>query len=286
MKVNQNENQALQKQQSQKGLVDWLKDQQKLLEVALPKNTIGIDRFMQSCLLEVMNPKQPLLRQCDPMSIFRSLKESASLGLEVGGVLGQAFLIPYNEKGVMTCHFQMGYKGLIALARRSNTIKTIACEIIHENDIVDVQLGCDRTLKHTFDFKKPRGAVVGYYCLIELTNGGIQFDIESVEEIKEHRAKFSKAYRPEDPNNIWNKNFDAMALKTCCIQALKLCPISIEALEAVRKEEIKDSKDESLSNYSDIEYVDFSVTDDIPVDVQIDRANEQQQKEETEGLNF
>jgi recombinational DNA repair protein RecT len=182
------------------------------------------------------------------------LKEAASYGLELNGTFGQAYLIPYNEKVngkyEMTCHFQMGYKGLIALARRSNTIKTIAAEPVHENDIFEVQLGMGRSLSHKIDIMKERGEVIGYYCLVELCNGGSQFKVMSKKDVENHRNKFSKAYDAKDPNNIWNKNFDAMALKTVVIQALKLCPISIEAMDAVIREEREDIKDIT----DDVEY--------------------------------
>lgn len=141
-------------------------------------------------------------------------------------------------------------KGLIALARRSNTIKTIAAEPIHENDIFEVELGMGRNLSHKIDIMKKRGEVIGYYCLVELCNGGSQFKVMSKKDVENHRDKFSKAYDSKDPNNIWNKNFDAMALKTVVIQALKLCPISIEAMDAVMKDERADLKDVT----DDVEY--------------------------------
>ena len=134
-------------------------------------------------------------------------------------------------------------KGLIALARRSNTIKTIAAEPIHENDIFEVELGMGRKLSHKIDIMKERGEVIGYYCLVELCNGGSQFKVMSKKDVENHRNKFSKAYDPKDSSNIWNKNFDAMALKTVVIQALKLCPISIEAMDAVIRDERADLKD-------------------------------------------
>ena len=68
----------------------------------------------------------------------------------------------------------------------------------------------------------------------------------------------TKAYDSKDPNNIWNKNFDAMALKTVVIQALKLCPISIEAMDAVIRDERADLKDVT----DDIEYT----VSDIPAE--------------------
>jgi len=155
----------------------------------------------------------------------------------------------------MTARWQIGYKGLIALARRSNTIKTIAAEPIHENDYFEVQLGMGRNLSHKIDIMKERGEVIGYYCLVELCNGGSQFKVMSKKDIENHRNKFSKAYDSTDPNNIWNKNFDAMALKTVVIQALKLCPISIEAMDAVAREEKEDIKDDIS--------VDYTIADDV-----------------------
>lgn len=264
MKTNgSNANQVAAVQQKKGTLKEWLDERKESLSQAIPANTVNVGRFMQSAFLAITNPKMPNLRICTKDSIFRALREAATYGLELNGTLGQAYLIPYNESvqtapgkwdKQMTCHFQMGYKGLIALARRSNTIKTIAAEAIHENDIIDVELGMNRHLSHKIDITKERGEIIAYYCLVELVNGGVQFAIMSKKDIEKHRNKFSKAYDPKDPNNIWNKNFDAMALKTCVIQALKLCPISIEAMDAVSREERADIKDVS-------EEVEYTVTD-------------------------
>ena len=250
-------------------LGEWLSNRKDVLKQALPANTVNVDRFMQSAALAITNPKMPNLRLCSKDSIFRALKEAASYGLELNGTLGQAYLIPYNEsvqvngkyEKQMTAHFQMGYKGLIALARRSNTIKTIAAEPVYENDIFDVQLGMGRSLSHKIDIMKERGEIVGYYCLVELCNGGTQFKVMSKKDVENHRNKFSKAYDPKDENNIWNKNFDAMALKTVVIQALKLCPISIEAMDAVLKEEKKDIDEEISTDYTIVDFEPEDVID-------------------------
>ena len=259
-------------------LGEWLNERKGAFNDALPANTVNIDRFVQSAMLAITNPKMPNLRVCSKDSIFRSLKEAASYGLELNGTLGQAYLIPYNEKVngkcEMTCHMQIGYKGLIALARRSNTIKTIAAEPIHENDIFECEFASGRHIHHKPDIFKERGDVVGYYCLVELSNGGEQFKVMSKIDVEKHRDKFSKAYDPKDTNNIWNKNFDAMALKTVVIQTLKLCPISIEALDAVMKEENEDIKDFT----DDVEY---TVTDVPAETVKETPAIEEAPKTET-----
>lgn len=255
MKTNgANANQVATTTEKKGTLGEWLKERKESFLQALPANTVNVDRFMQSAMLAITNPKMPNLRLCSKESIFRSLKEAASYGLELNGTFGQAYLIPYNEKVngkyEMTCHFQLGYRGIIQMARRSNTIKTIAAEPICENDYFKCKLASGRTIEHEIDITKERGDVIGYYCLVELCNGGSQFKVMSKKDIENHRDKFSKAYDAKDPNNIWNKNFDAMALKTVVIQALKLCPISIEAMDAVITDERKDIKDIS----DDVEY--------------------------------
>lgn len=140
-------------------------------------------------------------------------------------------------------------KGLIALARRSNTIKTIAAECIYENDEFDCELASGRSIHHKMNIFAERGEVIGYYCLVELTNGGEQFAVMSKKDAEKFRDTYSKSYimAKDKSTQNWGKNFDAMALKTCVIKALKLCPISIEALEAVSKEELKDIDDNSIS---------------------------------------
>ena len=281
MKTNgSNANQVATTKEKKGTLGEWLNERKDSLNQALPANTVNVDRFMQSAFLAITNPKMPDLVNCSKDSIFRSLREAAAYGLELNGMLGQAYLIPYNEKGVMTCHLQLGYKGLIALARRSNTIKTIAAEAIHENDIFDCELASGRSIHHKIDIFKERGEVVAYYCLVELSNGGEQFKVLSKKEVEKHRDKFSKAYNPKDPNNIWNKNFDAMALKTCVIQALKLCPISIEAMDAVVREEKEDIKE-----FDNVEYTVSDVSDaEVSKTVSSGESKEQKKEEKKEPV--
>ena len=177
---------ASQNQQKQGTLGEWLMVQQKRIAPSLPTGTVSIERFMESVKFAILDPKNPLLRTCDKESLQRSIAQAANYGLEVGGVLGQSYFIPYNEsvktsngqwQKVMTCHFQIGYKGLIELARRSKTIKTIAAEPVYENDDFECELASGRSIHHKINIFKDRGEVVAYYCLVELTNGGEQFAI-------------------------------------------------------------------------------------------------------------
>lgn len=248
---------ATQQQKKQGTLGEWLAVEQKRVAPSLPAGTVSIERFMESVKFAILDPKTPNLRLCDKDSLRRSIAQAANYGLEVGGVLGQSYFIPYNEsvkvngqwQKIMTCHFQIGYKGLIELARRSKTIKTIAAEPVHENDEFDCELASGRSIHHKINIFKDRGEIVAYYCLVELMNGGEQFAVITKSDAEKFRDKYSKSYvqaknsgKGLEENN-WVKNFDAMALKTCVIKALKLCPISIETLRAVQTEEIGDYND-------------------------------------------
>lgn len=232
-------------QKKPQNMREWLDSYQDKFMEAIPRNTIDVGRFITAASLEIASSDK--LQKCDKVSIFRSLLESARYGLEVGKLLGQAWLIPYNEnkktevgwQKVLTCHFQLGYKGLIVLARRSQTIKTITAEIVYENDQFEVELGQNRHLTHKIDIRKERGEPIAYYCLVELENGGCQFVVMTKGDAAKHRDNYSKAHqqKKEGDESTWDTNFDEMALKTCVIKNLKLCPISIEALEAAGREE-------------------------------------------------
>ena len=269
---------ATQTQEKQGTLRDWLSIQQKAVAPSLPAGTVSIERFMESVKFAILDPKNPLLRTCDKGSLQRSIAQAANYGLEVGGVLGQSYFIPYNEsvknpqtgqwEKVMTCHFQIGYKGLIELARRSKTIKTIAAEPVYSNDDFECELASGRSIHHKINIFKDRGEVVAYYCLVELTNGGEQFAILTKSDAEKFRDKYSKSYvmaknsgKGLEENN-WVKNFDAMALKTCVIKALKLCPISIETLRAVQTEEIGDYNDTAVEVTPEAESVTYSVSEE------------------------
>lgn len=229
---------------------EWLEAYRSRFEDAIPKNTIDVGRFITAASLEITN--NPKLQKCHQQSLMRSLIESARYGLEVGRLLGQAWLIPYNDTytypdgskaKVMTCHFQMGYKGLIVLARRSQTIKTITAEVVYENDIIDVELGEGRHLTHKINIREDRGDPIAYYCLVELVGGGTQWVVMTKKQMENYRDKYSKAHTKkfDDQESVWDTNFDEMALKTVVIKTLKLCPVSIEALEAARLSEIQDA---------------------------------------------
>lgn len=202
-----------------KTISQWIEAMKPEIEKALP-NVITVDRFARMALTAVrINPK---LAQCTPVSLMAALMQSAQLGLEPNTPLGQAYLIPYGNQA----QFQIGYKGMIDLAHRSNQFKSIYAHEVHENDEFDYQYGLNQDLKHK-PAPKERGNVIGYYAVYHLLNGGYGFLYMSKEEILEHSQKYSPAVK-QGWKSPWETEFDEMAKKTVLKRALKYAPVSVE----------------------------------------------------------
>ena len=82
------------------------------------------------------------------MSFLGALMNAAQLGLEPNTPLGQAYLIPYRNKGKLECQFQIGYKGLIDMVYRNENIQTVQAQCVYENDDFQYELGLDPKLVH------------------------------------------------------------------------------------------------------------------------------------------
>ncbi len=241
-----------------KQLVMQMKPQ---IEKALPSVLTG-ERFSRMVLTAMST--NPQLAECSPNSFLGAMMQAAQLGVEPNTPLGQAYLIPYRNHGQLECQFQLGYKGLIDLAYRSGEITSISAHEVCENDDFEYELGLEEKLRHK-PALKDRGAVILYYAVFRTKAGGSGFAVMSVEDIKNHSKKYSKAagssYSP------WSTNFDAMAKKTVIKQALKYAPIKTEFVRAVASDEtIKTNISESMTDEPD-ETVITVDAEEVPADV-------------------
>lgn len=212
------------KENKPKTIFDVIQAGAKQFATALPKH-INSDRFVRIAITTIrQNPK---LAQCNKESLLGALMVSAQLGLEPG-VLGQCYLIPYGRE----CQFQIGYKGMIELLRRSGQLKDIYAYSVYENDEFEMTYGLDRDLKHKPNLQD-RGNFIGCYCVAVLKDDARAFEYMTKEEIEAHGKKFSKTYG----NGPWKTDFEAMAHKTVVKKMLKWLPVSVEFLEMANKDE-------------------------------------------------
>lgn len=134
---------------------------------ALP-SVLTPERFTRMALSALNNT--PALGDCTPMSFIAALMNAAQLGLEPNTPLGQAYLIPFKNKGILECQFQLGYKGMIDLAYRTGQMQMIQAQIVREYDYFEYQYGLEPKLIHR-PGEGERGEITFIYGLFRLVNG-------------------------------------------------------------------------------------------------------------------
>jgi recombination protein RecT len=220
---------------------------------ALPKHMTA-DRMARIALTECR--KTPALLKCKPESLFGAVIQAAQLGLEPGGAMGHAYLIPFGSE----VQFIVGYRGMIDLARRSGQIVSLEAHAVYEGDKFECVFGLNSNLTHTPDWDNPNrtkpDALRFVYAVAKLKDGGTQFEVMSRAEIDAIRAR-SKAGR----SGPWVTDYAAMALKTVIRRLFKYLPVSIELAQAVALDE-KAEVDISQDNG----YVIEGVAEDIDTD--------------------
>lgn len=225
------EQKSVQKSGKPSTLRDYIKQMEGEIAKALPA-VITPERFTRMVLTALSTDKK--LELCTPQSFLGAMMTAAQLGLEPNTPLGQAYLIPYKNKGVLECQFQIGYKGLIDLAYRSGEVEIIQAQVVYENDEFDYELGLDPKLKHK-PAKENRGNPIYYYAIFKTKSGGYGFEVMSIHDIKVHAKKYSQSYSSE--YSPWQKNFDEMAKKTVLKRVLKYAPLKSDFVRAIAVDE-------------------------------------------------
>lgn len=245
------------KEKQQHPMMVLLTRHESQIKMALPRTGLEIDRFKRIAVTTYnMNPN---LRDCEPMSFLASCMLAAQMGLEPGGPMGQAWLVPYKGKVA----FQVGYKGLLTMMWRSKQYSQLIVNMVCKNDLFEYEYGSNQHLKH-IEAEGDRGPVIRYYTYAKYVQGGEYFKVFSRADIENYR-KFSKM--PNSP--AWRDHYDAMAMKTCLIHAATWMPMSIEverniAQDGAIKNELAEDMTEAAGEYPD--GGGFSFTDKGPVD--------------------
>lgn len=210
-------------------LKDYVKDSLPEVAKALP-SVITPERFTR--IVTSTLTRNPQLQQTTPQSFMAAMFTAAQLGVEPNTPLGQAYLIPFRNKGVLEAQFQLGYKGLIDLAYRSGEIANIQAHEVCENDEFDYAYGTNSYLNH-----KPahtnRGKVICYYGLFTTKDGASGFEVMSIEDAKAHGKKYSKSFN----SGPWQTDFNSMALKTVLKKALKYAPLKSDFVRQINADE-------------------------------------------------
>lgn len=203
-----------------------LLDKYKPQLAAVVPDHIKIDKLIRVCQSQINS--NPDLGMVEPAKLMAGIMRCAQLGLEPGAAFSKVHLIPFNnrKKGTKELNVIVGYQGLIELARRSGEVSEIYAETIRANDNFEISHGLNRDLKHSFDFGKPRGEIIGSYAVCKYKDGGHHFITLDLEELEAVRT------RSKYPNPIWKSDTGEMAKKTAIRRLAKLMPLTSEKSEA------------------------------------------------------
>ncbi|MBT4838221.1 MAG: recombinase RecT [Methylococcales bacterium] len=228
----------------EKPLAVYLSEQKAQIQKALPKH-MSSERMVRIFLTEVR--KNEKLAKCTSMSLLSAMIQTSQLGLEPGNGLGYAYLIPYGKEATL----QIGYKGLMDLARRSGSISSITTHCVYEQDMFEIEYGIEEKFKHV-PTRGSRGEIIAAYAVARLKDGGHQLEFmwrDEIDKIKESAQSVinAKKYGKQTP---WDTNYDQMAKKTVIRRLCKYLSLSPEFNDAMNinsSSPVKEEADPSSS---------------------------------------
>lgn len=199
-----------------KTLLEGKRDQ---LAQLVPKH-LTVERLMKVAVGALM--KSPNLQKCTPTSLMNCFIGAAEVGLEPGGVLGHAYLVPYGDTATLI----IGYRGLIELMRRTGELASIRCVVVHKKDTFKLTEGIEQTIKHEPFLAGDAGPLKFAYCVAKLKDGSVQVELMTRHQIEEIRKR-SRAGNA----GPWVTDFEEMAKKTVLRRAAKYLPVASERFQ-------------------------------------------------------
>jgi recombination protein RecT len=189
---------------------------------------LSVERMLRISLACITRDSK--LLECSPASLLQCVMQLSEMGLEPGGVLGEAYLVPY--KGV--CTVIPGYRGLVTLARRGGYVRDVEAAVVREGDFFRYERGIELKLKH-----KPKLAgdqdrkIIAVYMIAHLKGTPRpHVEVMSIDDVLRIRER-SQAWRSKGDNSPWGTDFAEMAKKTVVRRGMKMLPMSVELAKAI-----------------------------------------------------
>lgn len=252
------------------GLKQMFKKQFKAIESIVPKGMTPERLIRVGLNATTRNPK---LLECSPDTIVGAVVNCGSLGLEPN-LLGHAYIVPFYNSKIKRyeAQFQLGYKGIMELVRRSGEVKAIYAHEVYGGDKFEFEYGLEKNIVHKPCGEEDQSKITHFYAVYKLKDGGYDFIVMSRKQLESHRDKFTKSQKNGVVFGPWKDHFVEMAKKTVIIKLLKTAPLSIEreesrqVIEAINQDngiiKVKENNTgvEADAGFIDVEYAE--VTED------------------------
>ncbi len=204
-------------------------------------------------LMELFSSDEKLM-QCQPTDLMAEALKAASLHLPLNKQLGQCYILPFKNHGVMTPTLVIGTRGYLQLAMRTGKYEAINADVVYEGELnrYDKVTGnLDLTGMRTSNVP------IGYFAYFKMKNGLSKLLYMSLDEV----CMYAKQYSPTvkfgkvTPDGLkemalkqaaegssdgvgWYSNFESMAIKTCLRRLLsKWGELSIESNDVLSMDE-------------------------------------------------
>lgn len=243
-------------------LADMLEAYKPQIAKALPAHMTA-DRMIKVALSAIGRSEE--LRKCTPASVVKAVVLSSELGLEAGGLLGEAYLVPFGRQVVVNgvkewikeATLIPGYRGLIKLARQSGEVSTVIAHVVYEADEYEVSLGIDQMMIHRPNLvTKDRGKPLFAYAWVQMKDGSRMLDVMSESEIEAIRMRSQTGRKNSGP---WMTDRIEMWRKTVTRRLLKYAPLSADrfnramSLDDEMEGEVVDASGELTANVAPLD---------------------------------
>lgn len=166
----------------------------------------------------------PALQNCDAATIVSAGLLGETLNLSPSPQLGQYYLVPFNDRknNRTTAQFQLGYRGMLQLAQRSGEYKRINAMAVKEGELMHYDPFNDEIELQYIEDEEQRESLptIGYFAMFEYHNGFRKVLYWSKAKMEAHAEKYSQGYRAKKGYTFWEKDFDAMGVKTMLRQLI------------------------------------------------------------------
>jgi recombination protein RecT len=160
------------------------------------QNRIDPAALIRFALMDFQKSKQ--LQKCSPESIYLALIACAQVGLEPGGIRQEAFIVPYGN----TATFQLGYRGILRLARETPGVSKVSANVVYFRDDFDVDIGTDARVRHRPFLGEDRGEIVGAYAFAMFASGELDVEFMSRADLDKIKST-AKTTRSDSPWQLW-----------------------------------------------------------------------------------
>ncbi len=202
-----------------------------------------LDVRRQIQLARTMISRNPTLGECTPLSIVNGILQATQLGLELDGIIGHAYLVPFKNHGRYEAQCLPGYRGYILLMHRSGRVQGIHMDVVRMGDRFAWQKGTSKFLHHR-PLDTGRGELTHAYAVVHYRGGGNDFEVLPRERVEALRAR-SPAWRWAEangrPDTPWHTDEEVMWKKSAVRQLAKIVPLSPQAQHAALLEDYHDA---------------------------------------------